>query len=596
MLRSAITTGARSRVRISNLTIDAGDKSFAITYDADHIEGSINFHWKATIIGTAEGEVRFAMQGDVRSTFRRNRIGFCVLHPPECAAMPCRIVQENGNVIEKPFPKQIAPAPKQDPFVEIREMSYEFAPGRFADVHFDGDIFETEDQRNWSDGSFKTFCTPLRLPFPVEVAAGTKIEQHVRLQLRGGVEGVHAVTAADDEPVVVDIDATARSPFPAIGLSATPEPLTSKQLQRLKALRPAHLRVDLRLADPGTQNALVRASEQAITAGATLECALYCSINAAAELKTLLSWLTTSTPIARWLIFDEQAKTTPPHLVQLARDILAPVVPGIPLGGGSNAYFTELNRDRPDMAGTDVVCYSLNPQVHAFDNTSLIENALAIAATVDSARHIYPGKAIAVTPITLKPRFNPDATGAAAQEHSNRLPDNVDPRQMSLFGAAWTLAAIQSLAASGAASATFYETLGWRGVFERDEGSPLAALFRSIPDGVFPLYFVLAALGEFKSGVILRTKIGHPLSVSCIALENDGRRRVLLANLTRNRQEVSLRGLSAESRLRRLDEINVEHAMREPERFFADSGDVIRSNNGNTSLSFRPYGIAILDT
>ena len=113
---------------------------------------------------------------------------------------------------------------------------------------------------------------------------------------------------------------------------------------------------------------------------------------------------------------------------------------------------------------------------------------------------------------------------------------------MSLFGAAWTLAAIQSLATSGAASATFYETLGWRGVIERDEGSPLPALFRSIPGGVFPLYFVLAALGEFKSGVILRTKVGHPLSVSCIAVENNGRRRVLLANLTPNRQEISLRG------------------------------------------------------
>ena len=140
------------------------------------------------------------------------------------------------------------------------------------------------------------------------------------------------------------------------------------------------------------ENALALASEQATAVGAKLECALYCSANAAAELKTLLSWLKTSNPIGRWLLFDAEAKTTPPHLVQLAREILGPVVPGIPIGGGSNAYFTELNRDRPDLAGADVVCYSLNPQVHAFDNTSLIENALAIAATVDSARHIYPGQ------------------------------------------------------------------------------------------------------------------------------------------------------------------------------------------------------------
>ncbi len=353
--------------------------------------------------------------------------------------------------------------------------------------------------------------------------------------------------------------------------------------------------VDLHLPSTGSQETLALASEQAIASGAKLECALYCSTNAVVELKTLLSWLTTTTPIGRWLLFDDQAKTTPSHLIELAREVLAPVVPGVPIGGGSNAYFTELNRDRTELAGADIVCYSLNPQVHAFDNTSLIENALAIAATVESARQLYPEKAIAVTPVTLKPRFNPDATGAAAQGQSNRLPDNVDPRQMSLFGAAWTLAAIQSLAASGAASATFYETLGWCGVIERDEGSPLQGLFRSIPGGVFPVYFVVAALGESKSGVILRTRIGHPLSVSCIAAENSGRRRVMLANLTPNRQRISLRGLSGECRLRRLDETNVEHAMREPDRFFADNGDVIRPNDGSASLSLLPYAIAIVD-
>ena len=29
-----------------------------------------------------------------------------------------------------------------------------------------GDVFEMEDQRNWTDASFKTYCTPLRQPFP----------------------------------------------------------------------------------------------------------------------------------------------------------------------------------------------------------------------------------------------------------------------------------------------------------------------------------------------------------------------------------------------------------------------------------------------
>ena len=34
-----------------------------------------------------------------------------------------------------------------------------------------------EDQRNWTDASFKTYSTPLSEPIPVTVKAGTRISQ-----------------------------------------------------------------------------------------------------------------------------------------------------------------------------------------------------------------------------------------------------------------------------------------------------------------------------------------------------------------------------------------------------------------------------------
>ena len=55
----------------------------------------------------------------------------------------------------------------------------------------------------------------------------------------------------------------------------------------------------------------------------------------------------------------------------------------------------------------DLVCYSINPQVHAFDNLSLIETLSAQPETVKSARQFSNNKFIAVSPITLKMRFNP---------------------------------------------------------------------------------------------------------------------------------------------------------------------------------------------
>ena len=30
-------------------------------------------------------------------------------------------------------------------------------------IRFEGDLFEMEDQRNWTDASYKTYSTPLRI-------------------------------------------------------------------------------------------------------------------------------------------------------------------------------------------------------------------------------------------------------------------------------------------------------------------------------------------------------------------------------------------------------------------------------------------------
>ena len=43
---------------------------------------------------------------------------------------------------------------------------------REATVRFHGEVFESEDQRNWGDYSFKTYSTPQARPKPVAVAPG----------------------------------------------------------------------------------------------------------------------------------------------------------------------------------------------------------------------------------------------------------------------------------------------------------------------------------------------------------------------------------------------------------------------------------------
>ena len=121
-----------------------------------------------------------------------------------------------------------------------------------------------------------------------------------------------------------------------------------------------------------------------------------------------------------------------------------------------------------------------------------METLAAQAVTLQSARRFCADRPLAVSPVTLRPRFNPNATGPEPAAAPDELPPQVDVRQMSLLGAGWTLGSIKYLADGGAASATYYETTGWRGVMETEQGSPLPRRFRSEPGMVFPLYHVLA--------------------------------------------------------------------------------------------------------
>src|SRR5687768_14979614 len=436
-------------MRLSNLAVEDASDSFRITYDAEHIQGDIAFAWRGAITGDADGTITFNMDGKARSTFLRNRIGICVLHPiRECAGKPCTVEHADGSSEQSSFPDYIAP---HQPFVEMRAITHEVVPGVRAEVRFDGDVFETEDQRNWTDASFKTYCTPLRIPYPVEIPRGSNVRQAVTLTLEGDVprgdaapRGSVGAGAAMPEPDVVRVTvADATTPLPQIGLAVASHgrPLTATEVGRLRALRLAHLRADVALHRDGWDADLRRAAEQADAFGVPLELAVFVSDAAEAELGSLAAaWEALRPPVRTWLVFHRGEKSTRHEWVALGRGMLAHLDPAARFAGGSNAYFTELNRSRPPMHALDALAYSINPQVHAFDNATLAEAPEGQGATVESARALAGGKPVIVSPVTLRPRFNPDATGPDPEPPAGELPAQVDVRQMSLFGAGWTLA------------------------------------------------------------------------------------------------------------------------------------------------------------
>lgn len=169
--------------RISNLEITQDEYEFQIGFKVTCHENQIDFRWGAEICGQADGTITFSIDGQAYSEFWRNRIGFCVLHPiSECTGQPCEIEQIDGSRVQGQFPQFISP---HQPFKDMRAIIHEIKQGLRAEVRMQGDTFEMEDQRNWTDASFKTYSTPLDLPYPVLLKKGEQVQQTVQIKLEG---------------------------------------------------------------------------------------------------------------------------------------------------------------------------------------------------------------------------------------------------------------------------------------------------------------------------------------------------------------------------------------------------------------------------
>jgi hypothetical protein len=586
---------------LSGLEVEDASDRFAIRFEARNRADEIDFRWRGAIEGEPDGTVTAELHGIAEADFRYNRIGFCILHPLNCAGRPYRsrapVGPSEGELPLLVGPQEIRDGKVYPLFPAFEELEIDIEGDTSVRFNLEGDLFEMEDQRNWTDGSFKTYSTPLALGFPHDARKGQVIHQRVVMSPLRLPAGAGPADSSDARARLALGERLAGN-LPPIGLGAAShgDPLGERETVLLRALRPDHLRADLHLGEPGFRPELARVAGDASALGAALELAVFVTDDAEHELHELASLLPTAAAVARVLVFHESEKATDARWVRLVRDRLGPVLGAVPFAGGTNAYFAELNRDRPDADAVDAIAYSISPQAHAFDEASIVETAQAQADTVRSARAFPAGKPIVVGPVTLLPRFNPNATEPEAVPAPGDLPAQVDPRQMSLFAAAWTLASAKYLAESGTAAVTYYETTGWRGVVETERGPPLPERFPSRPGMVFPVYHVLADLAERKEAALVAFESSAPLSVDGIALDQDGSVRLLVAGLVPAAQRVVLEGLpDGLASARRLSETTAESALLDPQAFRSSDEEMLPVRGGRLELDLRPFEVVRID-
>ena len=336
----------------------------------------------------------------------------------------------------------------------------ELAPDVTASFSFEGDEFEMEDQRNWTDASFKTYSTPLSLGLVHEAVAGQTLDQRVTLRCHSGRHAGSPVASRSARrpsasrsaiELLQELDVV----VPAIGAACRELPASPAAVSAIASLGMHHHRVDIDLeTQPGGVEWLEPAS-LAAAAGAELELALTVGDATVGHVADVLDAARKVAPIARVLVLDAAGEVSAPALVAAVRTATQAAGVVAPIAGGTDLWFAELNRNAP-VGEIDMVSFSITPQCHVGDDESLFETLPVQAAVVAATKGLYEGLPIAVTPVTLSLRDSFAIRAGHAEA--------TDPRQPSLLCAAWTAGSIAHLSAAGTHSLTYFELLGPRGL------------------------------------------------------------------------------------------------------------------------------------
>ena len=396
--------------------IDQAQRTATLT--ARHISDSVAFEWKG-VLRVSDGlrSLRFQITGQVLQDMEVCRLGLVVLHPVESmvgsqlAAIGPRTDQRltvSGILAPQPIVNAV-PQAMTEPFAKLLVERADF--GRL-ELQFEGDLFELEDQRNWGDASFKTYCTPLRLGFPRALKAGTSIVHSVEVRFRPGTGSktipaqAGAATRSGGTPSDVPVntnrgwgasDRSASGVFPRIGREWRH---SSSAVCQVSGHEPPWSHLHFEAEGPESVTALRALLESATCPKVEIGMETV-GDGPSSEVLTLLSVYREH--IARLLLYGSRTSLPSAALVERWRRQLEATgaQQPIPVLAATRGYFVEFNREVAFDAAVSGIAFPLTATVHSDDAETISDNVPTIRDMADTARNHLGFAEVAVAPLAL---------------------------------------------------------------------------------------------------------------------------------------------------------------------------------------------------
>lgn len=558
---------------LKNVVADTADGGFHLRFEAhcETIDGKLT--WHGDLVGRPDGSLSYEGWATPEADFLTGRTGFVILHPLEgVVGRPITIEHVDGSVEQTVAPELIDPAQS---FLNVRAMTTEPLPGVKATVRMEGDTWETEDHRNWTDASFKTYVRPLSLPWPYALKAGEEVRQRVTLSFAGAVP---KQPGAAPGPVTVRLGGAAGR-MPEIGAGVLPQyaaaAAEAAPLVRQAGLQFLNCRIDLDSETVDADLAHYRTLQQQTGAAIVLEVIFPDREGPAVELKRAADAVKRAglEPAAVVVTPAPDLKSYPPGTpfpeVTPFEEIFAAAraaFPGIRLGGGMMSFFPELNRKRPPADRLDFVVHGSGATIHAADDRSVMETLEALPHIFRSTRAFAGAdKPYRVGPSNMGMPFNPYGASTTPNPNNERVTmTSAEPRQRGLFGAAWAAGFIMQAANNGLEAVSFSGPVGEAGIIYKRLPISQPWFDTLKGDAVYPMYHVVAGLAAAAGKPVTATASSDPGRVLAVAYGNGGT-TLWLAHLRDGEEEVRIEGAPAgEAELMLLDAASFETATTDP--------------------------------
>ena len=480
---------------------------------------------------SSDGVVTADLEMTANRDFQTNRAGFTILHPLDgVAGQSLTVRHSDGKEEQSVFPKHISPG---QPAMDIVGLNHQ-VKGVDVDIAFSGEVFEMEDQRNWTDASFKTYCVPLKVPFTYTIAKGETVRQGIRITMQGEPE---KGAAGNDR----GLEIVRGGKFPQIALALE------------KGWEPAEENIAT-IADTGVRSLQVRIGpdidKKFLLAAGTLGDRLQAGFDveivlaAGSEPKEALQQAAASL---------EQAGIAPQRVIALPESYLKSYQPSGPwpdgpqpadcvaaarsvfgdasVGGGALTNFTEFNRCRPDPAHCDYVTHSMTAIVHAADDLSVTETLETMPFVFDSAVDIANGKPYRLGLATIGMRSNP--YGADVADNPKQIRSTMamyDPRQRGLFGAAFAVGALAATQDHPVDAIALAGPAGPFAIIAEPQPVPRPHFDETPQAVVYPVYHVVRAAAKMSGSPRLGLS-GLGPGVFGVGVERPDGAELIVANL-----------------------------------------------------------------